>query len=352
MIGASGQIAVDSSGTYNLNATLTIAWRQEYEPGGSYSDIIIETSIVRSATPDYSLGGTWYTGATGSITVNGTAAISWELNSDSGGWTSPGDVGWQKTGTVRVEHTDSIDVEIAFSGMSWFNYSYRASTFSLAAKSETVTLEAVLQPYTLTVSAGSNTSVTVTRDGTALTSGADIYAGDVLKITATASAGYWLRTLTVNGESFSSGGTVTVAGDVTVVAAAQVLTYRLTVTADTGAQVTVTRTSSPTGGGTTGVLASGAYIYYNDVLRVTATVRDGYELTSFTFNGISQPLGVTITIRVPGFVQLVASSKALGVIYIHNGQEWLRYQVYIHDGSGWNLYAPYVYGGQEWSLIG
>lgn len=345
MVGASGQITVDSSGSYNLNNTLTIAWRQEYEPGGSYSNIIIETSIARKSTPDYALGGTWYTGADGSITVNGTAAISWALNSDSGDWGDPGDVGWQKTATVRVEHTGSTDVVIAFSGMSWANYSYSASTYALAAKTETVTLEAIPQPHTLTISAGSNTNVTVTRNGTALSSGADIYAGDVLTITATADAGFWLRTLTVNGESFSSGGTVTVASDVAVVAAAQLLTYLLTVTADEGVQVTVTRVSSPIAGAATGVLAARDYIYRNDQLQVVVAVKDGYELTSFTFNGIPQTMtdGKPLRIRVLGTVQLVASTKALGLAYI-SGE---KYQIYI----GGELYAPYIYTADGWQLM-
>lgn len=65
--------------------------------------------------------------------------------------------------------------------------------------------------YKLTITQGENTTVTVTRGGTALENNADIDAGDVLTITVTGG------TVTVNGEAFTSGETYTVAGNVAVV---------------------------------------------------------------------------------------------------------------------------------------
>lgn len=84
------------------------------------------------------------------------------------------------------------------------------------------------KPYSLSISAGANTTVTVNRTSSPnqhastgnLSSGSVIYYGDVLKITATASSGYNLSTFTVNGSGFTSGNTVTVTGAVTVITTA------------------------------------------------------------------------------------------------------------------------------------
>lgn len=76
--------------------------------------------------------------------------------------------------------------------------------------------------YDLTVTADDHCSVSVTKGGVTVTPGTDaIAAGDVLTITATAGEGYAIATLTVGGESFVSGSTVTVSGDVTVVATSE-----------------------------------------------------------------------------------------------------------------------------------
>lgn len=64
---------------------------------------------------------------------------------------------------------------------------------------------------TLTITQATDTTVTVTRGGVALTSADAIYDGDVLTISCVGG------TLTVNGTAFTSGGTHTVSANVTVV---------------------------------------------------------------------------------------------------------------------------------------
>lgn len=85
------------------------------------------------------------------------------------------------------------------------------------------------KPYSLSISAGANTSVRVNRSlspnqgasvGT-LSSGSVVYYGDKLTITCTAGTGYKINTFTVNGTSISgSTTTITVTGAVSVVASA------------------------------------------------------------------------------------------------------------------------------------
>lgn len=65
--------------------------------------------------------------------------------------------------------------------------------------------------YTLTITQASGTTVSVTRGGSALQTGATLNAGDVLTISCTGG------TIKVNDTNFTSGTTHTVAGNVTVV---------------------------------------------------------------------------------------------------------------------------------------
>lgn len=68
--------------------------------------------------------------------------------------------------------------------------------------------------YTLSITQATDTTVTVTRNGTALSSGANIYQGDVLTISVTGG------TVTVDGSSFISGDMHVVNGNVSVVSIA------------------------------------------------------------------------------------------------------------------------------------
>lgn len=157
--------------------------------------------------------------------------------------------------------------------------------------------------YNLTVSADDHCSVSVTKNGVAVTPGTNaITAGDVLTITATPNAGYKMKTLTVGGESFTSGNTVTVSGNLTIAATSEALaTYNLSVTADEHCTVAVTK------GGVAVTPGSNA-ITEGDVLTITATAAEGYQIASLTVGGEAFVSGNTVT--VSGNVTVVASSEA------------------------------------------
>ena len=84
------------------------------------------------------------------------------------------------------------------------------------------------KPYSLSISAGANTTVTVNRTSSPnqhastgnLSSGSVIYYGDVLTISYSVSSGYAISTHTVNGASFTSGQSFTVTGAISVVTTA------------------------------------------------------------------------------------------------------------------------------------
>lgn len=107
--------------------------------------------------------------------------------------------------------------------------------------------------HTLSVSAGTGSSITVYRGTTTygtrgnLSNGATIYDNDVLTITATPNANYRILTLTVNGSAFTSGGTHTVSANVTVVSTAQVLASSVGATdanIESNSTITITKYNS------------------------------------------------------------------------------------------------------------
>lgn len=137
--------------------------------------------------------------------------------------------------------------------------------------------------YTAAWNTGTGYSITVSRTSSPLKgastgtlgNGAPVYYGDVLSVTYTANTGYSLDS---QGDT-----TITVTGNVTAADIyATVLVNRYTVAwnDDAGYSITVSRTSSPLEGASTGTLSNGAQVYYGDVLAVTYTANTGYSIVS------------------------------------------------------------------------
>ena len=144
MTGAAGIISSQVV-NYNLegNLTLVVEWKQTYEPGDDYSIVEVDAAIVRDDSGN-AAGGTWYANSAGGIIVNGTQACGWKKDQGAA-WTNPGAIGWSGKGSVKVKHTDSIMITIAIESVRWNNTTHSASTFTIPAKSQSVTLQAVPQ---------------------------------------------------------------------------------------------------------------------------------------------------------------------------------------------------------------
>lgn len=135
-----------------------------------------------------------------------------------------------QTNTTQNDGTDANGQEIVFTGIST---THKFSKTGKGAKALNVDVAknladvsnffaSVVTPdtlqaktaYTLTITEDDDTSVTVTRNGVALASGAQIFAGDILVISVTGG------TITVNSSSYTSGNPMLVSGNVTVVSTA------------------------------------------------------------------------------------------------------------------------------------
>lgn len=151
--------------------------------------------------------------------------------------------------------------------------------------------------YSLTISQGSNTTITVKRNGSTLSNGAILMTGDSLTISISANTGYTLTTRTVNGNTFANG-TYTVSGNVTVKSAATLNTYTLTINQGTGTIISVKKGST--------TLNNGATISYGDSLIISISAKTGYNLGTHTVNGSNFTSG---TYSVTGAVTVVSTAN-------------------------------------------
>lgn len=196
-----------------------------------------------------------------------------------------------------------------------------SATFNLASVGTVSASESkVLTPiaaYTLTISAGTGSSIVVNRTSSAgggstgkLSNGAKLYKDDKLKITFSASANYSIETHTVNGSTFTSGNTHTVSKNVTVKSTAkQLRVSTLLISPDDGSYITVNRTSSTQG--ETGILSNNAALYANDKLKISFAPKTNYKLLTHTVNGSSFASGETYTVSssTPATLKVKATSK-------------------------------------------
>ena len=292
---------------------------------------------------------------TSAVTVNSTASVkSYTLSISAGTGSSitvnrtsspyaGGSTGNLSNGAT-IYYGDALYITFgASTGFSLSTHTVNGSSFTSGStysvtSAVTVNSTASVKSYTLSISAGTGSSIAVNRTSSPyaggstgiLSSGTTIYYGDALYIIFGASTGFNLSTHTVNGSSFTSGGTHTVSSAVTVNSTATAKSYTLSISAGTGSSITVNRTSSPYADGSTSNLSNGATIYYGDVLKITFTINSGYEAETTTVNGETFTSGNSHTV-VSNVT--VVSTAVLGV---H------RYQMYIDDGSMWCPVLPYI----------
>ena len=163
-----------------------------------------------------------------------------------------GNPGTVANGVVVVSRTTTYSHNTngtgSFSVYCYYSTLTTGSTYYTPTINSTYTT-LVISRYKLSISAGTGSSVTVNRNSSpsgstgAISNGANLYYGDVLKISFSANTNYAINTHTVNGTTFTSGNTHTVSGNVTVVTTATVLASRVGATnADIGSRSTITVT--------------------------------------------------------------------------------------------------------------
>jgi hypothetical protein len=227
-------------------------------------------------------------------------------------------------------------------------YHLTTSTVSGASKSGSyyvvnnnvvVTTVAEGNTRTLYIRTAEGVSVSVTKNGTALSNNADIAVGDVLTITATAATGYENATVTVTGATKGSDNKYTVTDNVTVTPSATKRHFTLAVSPATGSSISVMRGSEE--------LSDGDTIYYGDTLVISATADSGYGILTLTVNG--SPFANGATHVVSAAVTVATTTEELVGAYLRLAAEWLRYALYINSiVNGWGRYVSYIQTTTGW----
>ena len=227
--------------------TLRINWSETYNASTNKHRITITSVEVPT--------GNIYGSAGGTISINGTVILDCDTSSGkyyintSSSRTLMGPGNTPATGYVDIAGSSSsgVTVSISVGGNNGYGFTFATATSQVAWVKGNQDIETI---YTLSVSAGTGSTITVNRTspannaGTgALSNGTKIYAGDVLTISFAAASNYQLFTHTVNGSTFTSGGTKTVSGNVSVAATAQPLASDVAATdANIGSVSTITVT--------------------------------------------------------------------------------------------------------------
>ena len=245
----------------------------------------------------------------------------WRINSYNVSLTA-GDYISSVSGGGSKAYGSSVTAVATLGSATGYTYSfdgwYSGSTKVSSNASYTFTMPANAVSYTAKGKRTANTySVKFDANGGSGTMANESFTYDVAKaLTANAfvRTGYtflgWSRSSTATTATYSDKQRVSnlaASGTVTLYAVWRLNTYSLSIT-QTKSTVVVNRTSSPLGGGTIGVLGSGATLYYNDSLKITFTANTGYTLTVHTVNGSSFSSGSSHT--VVGAVAVVSTAAA------------------------------------------
>ena len=306
-------------------AEVTFTYTASFNPATNQTTVTINSckSVFNTggASSICSLTGTLTVKAADNTGSSGTLDVSQSKNGNSP--TISTDV--SKTITVSHGKGTSKQIILAFSG------DINAAYYHSYPNESTTATVANATARSLSVSAGTGSNVTVTRQSSpwaatgSIFNGATVYDGDVLKIDFNVSTGYNLSVRTVNGSTFTSGGTHTVSGNVTVVSRATVKSYTLTVNADSHALVTVTR------GGE--ALSNGAEINHFDLLSVTASAVSGYKVSAADINGTAISPDTAVSHTVSGPVTVTVFTEALSNLFIDTINGRKRVMVVIDSGG-------------------
>lgn len=342
--GTSGKY-VSGYGQFDLYIQFSMA--ETYDTATRKSDLVFSDFQIKAV--DSQSNTTSYVGGSITVTVNGTAYTIFSATASAGTYkvaangayntvlANSSDEAWSYSLSGLIRGNDGkLSVEVSWNGITLNNW---YSGFGITVSgTETVTLTTVAASYRLSISAGTGSAITVSRTRSpnqgaftgGLSHGAVIYYGDVLKISFSAGTGYNLTSHTVNGNSFTSGNTITVSAAVSVSATATLKSYTLTISSDAHAVVTVMRGST--------ALNSGDSINHFDVLTVTVSPQSGWKISAADINGTAISPETAVSHTVSGNVTITVTTAALSNVFIDVDGSKRRVLVIIDDNGERKIY--------------
>lgn len=253
------------------------------------------------------------------------------------------DAVWTKT--VSHASNGSASITLILSGIRLLYSSDKLYYITLGGTNSVTVDLSQNRTFTLSISAGAGSTISVTRSGAALSNGASITYGDVLTVTYGASSGYNLATHTLNGSTFTSGNTHTVTGNVAVASTATPKGYTLTISPGANSSITVKKNGS--------AVSSGATVYAGDVLAISATASTGFSISGVTVNGNAIANNSSYTVGSAAVTIACTATQnppvvTDGGVWIYTNGAWSEYQAYIYVNGAWAKYQPYIYINNGW----
>ena len=211
---------------------------------GSVSAIANGTTYTNSFVVDY---GT-------KITINATANTGYHLNSLKNGSTNI-------TNGITLTATSTISISCSF----------------------------VINIYTVNITQpAANGTITVTSAGEHHTSNFTVTHGTTITIVATPNTGYDFKSLLVNGNSFTSGDSMVVTNDVTIIGSTNTNSYLITIIQPANGTISAVYNNT--------TYTSNFYADFGSTVKVSLVADTGYHIDNITWNGNSVADGSTQTV--------------------------------------------------------
>lgn len=211
---------------------------------GSISAVANGTTYTNSFVVDY---GT-------KITINATANTGYHLNSLKNGSDNI-------TSGTTLTATSTISISCSF----------------------------VINIYTVNITQpDSNGTITVTSAGEHHTSNFTVTHGTTITIVATPNTGYDFKSLLVNGNSFTSGDSMVVTDDVTIIGSTNTNSYLVTIIQPTNGTISAVYNNT--------TYTSNFYADFGSTVKVSLVADTGYHIDDITWNGNSVADGSTQTV--------------------------------------------------------
>lgn len=318
-----------TSGSWNVDCTtglygndsgarfqLQFSWSQSYTKGGSSSTISVSAKLV-CTTYKYAVNASWYKNGQGNITIaaGGNTIGSWGSSAQltTTALTSQNQVLWSGSTSFTLNTTAASSFVISITGGLFVNTGSNSNSITFPTISSTQYTDAVPQYayYTVSISQGTGTSLTVKNGSTTLSNGASVREGTTLTASYSVNTGYTSGSMTVNGTAQSSGYSWQIYSNSTVSSSASLIYFSLSKSQGTGTTLTVQNGST--------ALSNGAGVAYGTTLKATVSANTGYTSAWMNVNGIAQSSGYSWTVTSTPSVSSGASLITYTVSYNANG---------------------------------
>lgn len=164
-----------------------------------------------------------------------------------------------------------------------------------------------------------------------------LYKGDIIKIEAVGNDIYDISEITINGENFTNGSTISVQDNLNVVIKTEIKEFSTNATVAIGATLKLSRVSSPNADANLGDISVNDTLYYGDIINISWTLNDGYSTDTAYLNG-ERIFPFTLNqITVTSDIEIIINTKTVGYKTVWEGNYKFSFEDYYEGSTQANL---------------